>query len=392
MKGIVVRVGHIGADINGVDHRALQAAVDYVAGLGGGTVEVLEGEYAMYDSLHLRSHVAVRGAGESTLLRRCDGVEVPLRLDGDYGEEQITVVDPTPFRVGMGVSVRDDRSGGFHTTVGTLIWQDGDSFGISTPLQADCMVSGNARAAIAFPVVSGYYVESARIENLTIDGSRDRSPYLNGCRGAGIFLYRSHGTRIERCRVSRYHGDGISFQQSNDVVVRDCLVEECSHLGLHPGSGSQRPTLVGNRSRRNDDMGIFLCWRVRHGVFEANEVEDNKCYGFSIGHKDTDNTFVGNRIVGNGIAGIHFRDESEPMAGHRNRFADNEIASNGMYGFRIDGETHDILIERNRFAGSDIQRTAVSVGPKASRIVVSGNALDGQSIENEADDRAISVE
>ena len=51
----LIRVGHADADLIGGDHRALQAAVDYVAGLGGGIVEIGPGEYLMRDSLHQRS-------------------------------------------------------------------------------------------------------------------------------------------------------------------------------------------------------------------------------------------------------------------------------------------------------------------------------------------------
>ena len=45
-----VTVGSESGDIKGTDHRALQAAVDYVASLGGGTVEVGVGEFLMRDS------------------------------------------------------------------------------------------------------------------------------------------------------------------------------------------------------------------------------------------------------------------------------------------------------------------------------------------------------
>src|SRR5262249_57235577 len=64
-----VRVGRRDADLIGADHRVLQAAVDYVARLGGGTGEVGEGEDLMGDSLHLRSHVTVRGPKGRTVLR-----------------------------------------------------------------------------------------------------------------------------------------------------------------------------------------------------------------------------------------------------------------------------------------------------------------------------------
>jgi hypothetical protein len=394
MERITVRVGQTEGDVRGSDHRALQSAVDYVASLGGGVVDVLPGVYTMHDSLHLRSNVTVCGHGAATVLRKGDGVSVPLVLDGDYGEEQITVADATSFRVGMGVTVADRNSGGFHTTVARLLWQDGTTFGVSTPLQADCMVANGAYAASVFPVVSGYYVQNARVEFLTVDGNRGNNPHLNGCRGAGIFLYRGHGTHIVGCHVRDYHGDGISFQQSNDVVVEDCLVESCANLGYHPGSGSQRPTLRRNRSLRNDDMGIFLCWRVKGGTFEENESGDNRRYGISIGHKDTDNVFLRNRIVGNGIAGIHFRNESEPMAGHRNRFSGNLIAGNAKFGVRVDGETHDLLFEDNDFDndGERKQGIAISVGPKASNVVLSANRLNGQSVESEAGPDALRIE
>ena len=99
-----VTVGRKEAQIIGVDNRALQAAVDYIAGLGGGTVEIGEGEYAMYDSLHLRANVTVRGSKGKTILRKADGVVSALALDGDFGEQQITVENPNGFEVGSGVA------------------------------------------------------------------------------------------------------------------------------------------------------------------------------------------------------------------------------------------------------------------------------------------------
>jgi len=123
-------------------------------------------------------------------------------------------------------------------------------------------------------------------------------------------------------------------------------------LGLHPGSGSQRPIIRNNRSYGNDQIGLFLCWRVKHGLFEGNEIRDNGQTGISIGHKDTDNVFRNNVIVGNGIYGIYFRNETEPMAGHRNLIENNTIQNNGNkekgYGIYIDGETHDIKIVENK--------------------------------------------
>jgi len=120
-----ITVGQADADLIGSDNRALQAAVDYVAALGGGLVEIGPGQYTMHDSLHLRPHVTLRGNKGQTTLRKADGMVCNLAADGDFGEEQITVEDPSGFAVGYGVAIRDDRAGGFHTTVARITGQRG---------------------------------------------------------------------------------------------------------------------------------------------------------------------------------------------------------------------------------------------------------------------------
>lgn len=346
-----VTVGTKEADIIGSDNRALQAAVDYVAGLGGGTVVIGPGEYVMYDSLHLRNDVTVRGAGEKTVLRKAPGVVSPLAVDGDFGEQQITVTDPTGFQVGYGVAIWDDHAGGFHTTVARIIGQNGNTFAVDKPLMADCMVANKAIAATVFPVISGYDLTGAVVEDLTIEGSKEDNILLNGCRGAGIFLYRAHGTILRNCIVRNYNGDGISFQQSNDVTVSGCQSLSNAALGLHPGSGSQRPKIHGCVAKGNGTDGLFLCWRVRHGIFENNILEGNGRFGISIGHKDTDNLLRTNQVRRNASNGIFFRNETVGMAAHRNRLVDNVIEDNGTdpgtAAIRIRGETHDLVFQGN---------------------------------------------
>jgi len=342
-----VTVGRSNADFTGQDNRILQAAMDYVAHLGGGIVEIGEGEYLMHDSLHLRSNVTVRGVKGRTILRKASSSLSALALDGDFGEEQITVVDPNGFAVGCGVAIWDKGAGGFHTTVARIIGRNGNTFAIDKPLMADCMVHNEAKAATVFPVVSGYDVEGVRIENLVIDGNREANIPLNGCRGGGIFLYRAFGTTIKGCLVRNYNGDGISFQQSNDVTVEDCVSEDNAALGLHPGSGSQRPTIRRCVARRNGTDGLFLCWRVRHGLFEDNLLEENGQFGISIGHKDSDNLFRRNTSRQNKQSGLFFRNETLGMAPHRNRFERNIIEDNGGPEIRIRGEVNDLTFIRN---------------------------------------------
>lgn len=380
-----VTVGHHSADLNGTDNRVLQAAVDYVAALGGGTVQIGEGEFLMNDSLHLRSHVTVRGVPGKTILRKSRAALSPLAIDGDYGEEQITVSNAEGFRVGNGVAIWDKNSGGFHTTVARITGQNGNNFSIDKPLNADCMIANGAQAATVFPIISGYQLEGARLENVIVDGNKSENPSLNGCRGAGIFLYRGFGTVIKNCTARNFHGDGISFQQSNDVLVENCISEDNAGLGLHPGSGSQRPVIRGCTARRNGEDGLFLCWRVRHGLFEKNILENNNRFGISIGHKDSDNLLRENHVIANHQDGVFFRNESLGMAGHRNRLEDNLIENNGhsaeAAGIRVRGETKNLVFRNNvirdtRAPEARKQTTGIRIEELAGPVTLEGNKID----------------
>ncbi|MCH7557289.1 MAG: right-handed parallel beta-helix repeat-containing protein [Planctomycetes bacterium] len=398
-----ITVGKNNAHLIGSDNRVLQAAVDYIAGLGGGIVEIKEGEYVMYDSLHLRANVTIRGKkgspGDSlrrTVLRKADGAISPLALDGDFGEQQITLEDPTGFEVGYGVSIWDDSSGGFHTTVARITGRSGNTFSIDKPLMADCMVSNKAKAATIFPVISGYHIEGARIEDLIIDGNKDSNIHLNGCRGAGIFLYRAFGTVIRGCIVRNYNGDGISFQQSNDVAVVGCISEDNTYLGIHPGSGSQRPRVRNCIARGNGTDGLFLCWRVRHGLFENNILEGNGRFGISIGHKDSDNLFRCNIVRSNHRDGIFFRNETLGMAAHRNCFEENIIENNGkgqeVAGIRIRGHTNNLVFKNNIIRDTrpdKLQRQTVGIRieEQVGQIILDGNKIKAKIA---IDDRRVS--
>jgi hypothetical protein len=266
------------------------------------------------------------------------------------------------------------------------------TFSIDAPLMADCMVANHAKAATVFPVVSGSNIQGARVENLAVEGSKETNPLLNGCRGAGIYLYRGFGTVIRGCVVRNYHGDGISFQQSNDVTVVDCTSEDNTDLGFHPGSGSQRPVLRDNLARRNGTDGLFLCWRVRHGVFENNRLEANGRFGISIGHKDSDNLLRGNHVARNGSNGVFFRDETPGMSPHRNRLKDNVIEDNGREsgtaGIRVRGEPSGLLFEDNvirdtRVGAQRTQTVGILVEDRVGQVQIGTNRIEaGTTIDD----------
>lgn len=382
-----IRVGIDEGDFRGSDHRVLQAAVDYVARLGGGTVAIGPGRFVMRNALFLRNGVEITGVPDKTTLVACDGLESPLAVDGDCNERQITLTNPGGFRVGDGVSVQDNRKGGFEVTTATLTEQiDARTFRISAPLYLDYMVSDKASARLVFPVVGGWQVTNAVLAGLTIEGNRAHAQPLNGCRGGGIYLFECADVTIRDCTIREYNGDGVSFQVSQRVSVEGCRSENNAGLGLHPGSGSQHPIVRNNESVGNDGDGLFVCWRVKHGLFEGNEVRDNKGVGISIGHKDSDNLFRKNTITANRHAGVLFRNESEAMGAHRNLFENNVIVDNGLTpDGKLDSEpivmrgTHqDVQFRGNTIGYSSPMasaRAAILASPTSTGLRTEGNTL-----------------
>jgi len=361
--------------------RAIQAAVDQAAELGGGKVIIPPGIYRMGDSLHLRSGVHVQGAGPDTVLRKAPEVRSQLSADLGYGHFDVSLAEPDKFAVGMGVLISDDRAGGFYETVATLTWRDGDCFGIDRMLNHDYSRQANGFAASAFPIISASHIENASVANLAIDGNRAQNPHrINGCRGGGVFLIQAHNIQLRGVHVSNVNGDGISFQQCEGTVLEDCACEDNAGLGLHPGSGSVGAVMRRCACRRNGGDGIFYCLRVSFSLCEDCEVTSNGGHGISIGGRDTDHLIRRNTIRGNGRCGIYFREHDRVMAGNRNHIEGNELAGNcqsaGDAELHVAAPACDVHLLRNRIEPSSPRIAGIRVVEGTEGVVIHENTID----------------
>ena len=149
---------------------------------------------------------------------------------------------------------------------------------------------------------------------------------------------------IRKVIARNNNGDGISWQICHDVPVEDCHSHDHAGLGLHPGSGSQRPIIRRNQLERNQ-IGIFFCWGVKFGLAEDNTIVDIKGQGISIGHRDTDNVVRENTVRNSGQTGVLFRPErGSGFCGHRNLIEQNRSKTAGQK----DGVAIDVQGGRNR--------------------------------------------
>ncbi|HYK88885.1 MAG TPA: right-handed parallel beta-helix repeat-containing protein, partial [Acidobacteriota bacterium] len=249
----------------------------------------------------------------------------------------------------------------------------------------------HAKVSNSFPILCAIQTEGVILENLIVDGNREQNSYIDGCRGGAIYLYVSTDAIVRNCVARNYNGDGISFQITRSIQVLNCESFGHSGYGIHPGTGSDKPVVRDCHLHDNGQVGLFLCWRVRHGQFLNNLIEGNGQYGISIGHKDTDNLFVNNTVSRNGFCGVLFRKETLANSGHRNTFRENKILDNGKgstgYGFYVEPEAGNITIADNRIGETRegtarTQHYGVFKNFGAGTVTMQGNAMTGHVVKD----------
>ena len=301
---VTITVGQKDADLVGSTEKVLQAAVDSVARLGGGTVKVLPGTYRLRNSVYLASKVRILGSGADSVLIKEPSVQTKLVVDSDWYDQEVTLADANGFRVGDGVVLRckNPHNGGATVLKRTLVARSGNRFKLDRALRENVWQMGEPTAATLFPLISGEFISDCVIENMTLDGNSDKNDHFDGNYSGCIFLQDCNRITMRGVEARNNNGDGISWQICHDVVVENCHSHDNADLGLHPGSGSQRPVIRSNRIERNN-IGIFFCWGVKYGLAEKNTIDGTRTVGISIGHRDTDNLVRDNVIRDSGVVG-----------------------------------------------------------------------------------------
>jgi hypothetical protein len=356
----------------GRTNRSLQLAVDQVARAGGGVVEIPRGTYRLHDALHLRS--GVRLVGESgAILQKVPSVESALVPWIGFGQYEFAVAEPRKFAVGMGVVIGDKNSFGFYETAATIIGRKGDLFFIDRPLAHDYTPKLGGRVISVFPLLSCRHADDVVIRNLILDGNSTRETRaINGCRGGGVYLQYSNRVTIESVEVRNFRGDAISFQQSTDVIVRDCWLHHNTGGGLHPGSGTVRYVMAGNHIEHNGGCGVFYCLRTQYSHCDHNHIHHNGGPGISVGERDTDHRLAGNRITDNRGPGLFFR---EPFweSGDRVWIEGNTLARNGGPAeIVLERDIHQLCVTGNTL--EPLTGAALQVGPGCAEIYFAGNS------------------
>ena len=387
-NSLSMTVGSGDGQINGRDDRVIQAGINYLSELGGGTLKLLPGTYHLNNAIYLRSNIQIEGSGDETVLVKNPSASTPLAVDSDWYDSDVTLTNSDGFEVGYGVCLRakTPHHGGSNVIKRTIIGKDGNRLWLDKSLEKNFWADHDAQISTLFPILSGEHICNVEIQDLVLDGNRSNNERLDGNYAGCIFMQDCERITIDNVEARNYNGDGISWQICHDVTVTNCRSLGNADLGLHPGSGSQRPIMQDNYLAGNR-LGLFFCWGVKHGVAENNRILNNHQYGISIGHRDTDNIIRCNQIEGSGEVGITFRNEpNEGRSPHRNIVENNRITNSGSdkdgIGVDIQGETQSITIRGNQIA--EMRETGehigVQIGEKTANILLERNEFSGLAV------------
>jgi parallel beta-helix repeat protein len=221
-------------------------------------------------------------------------------------------------------------------------------------------------------------VHDVLVSDLLIDGNKEKNFLLDGCNGGGIAIIKSNNVVVDRVVVKDFNGEGITWQITNNVTIRNSEIAGCTNMGLHPGTGSPNTVIENNRSH-NNKVGLFICWRVQNSIVRNNIFSDNLTNGISTGHKDSDVLFEKNIVSGNGEDGIYIREEDIKNSPHRNTFVSNTIENNKGYGVYIGSDVNDLEFKNNVIKN---QRAAFYLASKNYRIKEANNDISGHAEGN----------
>jgi hypothetical protein len=377
-------VGNDRGDLRGDDQRVLQAAVDTVARLGGGTVRLLPGTWRLRNAVSLCANLRLLGSGPDTVLIKEPSVATKLAADSDWYDQEVTLADAKGFRVGDGICLRakNPHHGGPTVLKRTLVARAGNRFKLDRGLRENFWAAGHPTIATLFPLLNGENISGVTIEGLTLDGNKAHNEELDGNSAGCIFLQDCADVTIRKVVARDYRGDGISWQICHDVTVEGCESRGHTGLGLHPGSGSQRPVIRGN-TIAGCHIGLFFCWGVKFGLAEGNTIEDAKTAGISVGHRDTDNLIRGNTVRRSGQAGILFRPERGPgFTGDRNTVEGNTVIDTGgedAAAVDVQGTTAGLVFRGNTLKETrgPARRAGFRLGKDTKDITLDGNTVEG---------------
>jgi parallel beta-helix repeat protein len=352
----------------------IQEAIDALPP-SGGVVTIPAGEYALRQSIRLRSNVTLQGAGPKTILRKAKQAESKLAAV-EKGSRSVQVENAGGFSEGDEVGIRDKEAMGWNVAHAIVKEVRGNELLLDRSLPRTYDPAKMGFVIHAFPaitangasriVVKDLAIKDDTVRDLAVHGSLDtNNPRVRFALSLPFTFAAMHfadltDSRIEECQVVGWLSDGISLQRGANNTLMRCLAQNCGGKGFHPGGGLHDSVFSHNEARGNGDDGLYFCAKVQRVTVSDNE-------------------FIGNK--GNGVGGLG-------DSGDRyNTVTNNVCAENGANGIQLcDGDNNKVInnICRNNSQSAPGRYSGIFLNKTAESVVTGNRCFDDQQIKTQA--------
>src|SRR4030042_987003 len=161
-QNMIMTVGQSEGDLRGADDKTIQAGIEYLHRLGGGTFVVLPGVYNLRNAISLRPNITLRGSGEETILRKTGSIVTALVRDSDWFGDGVQGADAKGFVPAGGIMLKsktgpgDWQYDGLRAPVTAI---KGDVIFLDRLPEENFWLEKDATAATIFPILTAENVD-----------------------------------------------------------------------------------------------------------------------------------------------------------------------------------------------------------------------------------------
>lgn len=286
------------------DDEKIQAAIDLVAGCGGGTVTILPGIYTLHNNIEMKSNVCIK-MEPGAKLKIMDQVRTLLTSDLMWDSYNFTVEDASGFKEGMRIGLVPSSDVGYITGYyATIESIEGKTITLKhesarlTRKEGENLLVSNGASIISFfsAIVTQWEDENMPTNNWSIiggeiDGNKQNNPtfLINKDRAYnGINFFTSSNIRIQDVKIHDFQFQGIHpiGRDSRNIIIENCDVYNC-WTGICCDSIDYGPVMISNcRCVNNVVAGVQLIdvnyAMVLGGYYSNNKWGIAPSYAFGI--------------------------------------------------------------------------------------------------------------
>jgi len=392
--GNVIRQGTAGSD----DTAVMQAAIDYVNGLGGGEIYCM-GSFSLSPLIGC-SNLKITGKAIFNFSRMPEGVGISfnpsgyehstssLASDAVEGTTSLTLIEGQGSKLAAGdwIKIVDDTThdgGKFKNgELAEIESVTGDIITLTKPIGSPYSVSQNA-----------YIRKILLFDNVSFEGITFTGPGMDTSKKSGISLGCVRNVRLINCNFNFWGTSAVSLRDCIDVVIDSCSFKDIylDGLGYSIVIGNACEGIVISHCNFRGKGRHFIATGAGTGTYLSGgyfkDIKIHGCY-FEASTQEAVNTHSAcNRkstLIVEDCIFINCNKGIEPT--NVNLICTNNVFLNCRRSIDligISGETRSALISGNRFintAGTENLSHGIVIQNYGNNVIISDNFFQSQSI------------